>query len=85
MKTTLLAIKRLRGTIYYMDAGDALPMHTHDEATTHITIVASGSVRIWGTWGEVTEHAPSVRNFVAGQPHEIVALEPTMLVAILTD
>jgi len=70
-----LAAGGLTGVIYDFEiAGDVLPMHTHDEDTAHLTIVARGAVRAHGTGWERELHAGAVLDFPAGQQHEFVAL-----------
>lgn len=67
----------IRGTIYdFPNVNDVLPMHTHDEATAHITIVAKGKMQI--TVNEVTQEyeCGKVIDLPANQEHEFVALEP---------
>jgi quercetin dioxygenase-like cupin family protein len=68
---------KLNGAVYdFPEMGDILSMHTHDDATAHITIVAKGKMRI--TVNGVTEEyeCGKVIDFPAHQEHEFVALEP---------
>jgi len=66
----------LTGTIYDFEAvGDVLPMHTHDENTAHLTIVARGAVRAYGEGWEREFQSGSVVDFPADQQHEFVALK----------
>ena len=66
----------LRGSIYDADqVGDILPMHTHDETTIHITIVARGSFTVRGDGWERICSAGDVIDWKVGQRHELVALE----------
>jgi quercetin dioxygenase-like cupin family protein len=68
---------KLNGSIYDApETGDVLPMHNHDEATVHITIVARGSFRVHGDGWEMTAKAGDVIDWKAGQAHELIALEP---------
>lgn len=65
------------GTIYdFPEAGDVLPMHSHEEVDTHITIVARGSFRILGDGWEKVYSAGDVMDWAPNQQHEFVALEP---------
>jgi quercetin dioxygenase-like cupin family protein len=61
---------------YTFAKGEGLPLHDHDEATAHVTIVAKGSVTISGPSIETqTLVAGNVYDFPARSPHEIIALE----------
>ena len=67
---------RLSGTAYdFQVSGDVLPMHTHDEADVHITVVARGSFRAHGNGWERVLKAGDVADWQAHDPHEFVALE----------
>jgi len=67
----------LRGMIYTLAAtGDGLERHTHTEADVHITVVMQGSIRASGDGWQEQGGAGLVLSFAAGEPHEIVALEP---------
>ena len=68
---------KLGGTIYDAeDIDDTLPMHSHEEDTIHITIVARGSFVIRsGDW-EIISKAGDVIDWQVGQSHELIALEP---------
>ena len=77
MTAKLVEFGNLRGTIYDAnDVDDILPMHTHDEDTVHITIVARGSFRAHGDGWEMTAKAGDVIDWKVGQAHELIALEP---------
>jgi quercetin dioxygenase-like cupin family protein len=67
----------LRGAIYdFPEIGDILPLHSHDEASAHITVVAKGKVKITaGDWVYEAE-CGKVVDLPANQQHEFVALEP---------
>jgi quercetin dioxygenase-like cupin family protein len=80
--TVMVNVGAVRGPIYdFTEVGDGLPMHVHDEATAHITIVARGAITANGT----VCHAGRVLAFPAGYPHEIVAIEPnTRIINFLT-
>jgi quercetin dioxygenase-like cupin family protein len=67
---------KLSGTIYTFEkAGDALPMHTHTDGNSHITIVARGRVKAHGNGWEAEYRAGAVVNFPTDQSHEFIALE----------
>jgi len=67
----------LRGAIYrFEEAGDVLPKHVHDEDTVHITIVTVGRVKAYSHDWEIEARAGQIINFRAGEPHEIMALDP---------
>jgi quercetin dioxygenase-like cupin family protein len=73
----MVTFGKLNGTIYDADGvGDMLPMHTHDESTVHITIVARGSFKAHGDGWEMTAKAGDVIDWKVGQRHELIALEP---------
>lgn len=63
----------------YRAAGDTLPMHNHDDRTSHIIIVAKGRVmiRVANPDGSVENsihgHGSVVDTF-AGFPHEVISL-----------
>jgi quercetin dioxygenase-like cupin family protein len=56
--------------------GDILPMHSHEEDTIHITIVARGSFKVLGDDWDMIAKAGDVIDWRVGQNHELVALEP---------
>ena len=71
-----LAAGKLAGTIYTFEkAGDILAMHTHDEESVHITIVARGKVKVSGEGWEMEKSAGAVIDFPPNQAHEFIALE----------
>lgn len=71
-----LSAGKLNGTVYtFEQAGDVLPMHTHQEGNAHITIVARGKVRAHGNEWSAEYGAGSVIDFPPDQSHEFVALE----------
>lgn len=77
LQAKLVTFGKLNGTIYdAVDVGDVLPMHDHDEATVHITIVARGSFKVHGDGWEMTAKAGDVIDWKVGQAHELIALEP---------
>jgi len=68
---------KLNGSVYDApEVNDILPMHTHDEETVHITIVARGSFKIHGDGWELIAKAGDVLDWKPGQRHELIALEP---------
>ena len=71
-----MQIGNVKGTIYtFEQAGDILPMHTHDTTTAHITIVARGIVKAHGNDWEAEYSAGAIIDFPAEQSHEFTALE----------
>lgn len=77
LQGTSLNFGKLSGTIYDApEIGDILPMHSHDEETVHITIIARGSFRVHGDGWEMTAKAGDVIDWRVGQSHELIALEP---------
>jgi quercetin dioxygenase-like cupin family protein len=71
-----IATGDLRGLRYRFDIGEGLPMHEHDESTAHITIVASGSIRVHGPAiePEIIKAGEAI-DFEVDSPHEIMAEE----------
>jgi quercetin dioxygenase-like cupin family protein len=68
---------KLNGSVYdFPEAGDILPMHTHDDATAHITIVAKGKMQITVNAVAQEYECGKVIDLPANQEHEFVALEP---------
>jgi quercetin dioxygenase-like cupin family protein len=69
---------QLSGSIYrFQKAGDNIPMHEHDEATSHVTFVLKGKIVVRGfesAW-ESSGAAGLLISFEASMPHEIEALE----------
>jgi quercetin dioxygenase-like cupin family protein len=73
---TTLSAGKLSGVVYTFEkVGDVLPMHTHDEMTAHLTIVARGRVKAHGNGWSAGYGAGSVIDFPANQSHEFIALE----------
>lgn len=73
---TSLAAGNLKGVVYtFEQAGDVLPMHTHQEGNAHITIVARGRVKAHGNEWSAEYGAGSVIDFQPNQSHEFIALE----------
>ena len=67
----------LRGNKYiFQTPGDALPLHVHDDANAHLTVVMGGMVRVAGAdnaWSMDLSPGEIV-SFVPNQPHSITAL-----------
>jgi quercetin dioxygenase-like cupin family protein len=77
MELSAISFGKLNGTRYdFLLAGDTLPMHTHGETDTHISIVSKGSFRAHGDGWELTLVAGNVVDWPAHQAHEFIALEP---------
>jgi len=73
---TPLNAGKLSGTVYTFEkAGDTLPMHTHTDGNSHITIVARGKIKAHGNEWEAEYCAGTVINFPTNQSHEFIALE----------
>lgn len=67
----------LDATIYDFEViGDKLPMHTHNDADNHITIVNRGTLVARGTDWEVILKVGQIADWIAGQAHEFEALQP---------
>lgn len=63
----------------YPKPGDILPMHDHDEDTSHIVIVAKGSVVVLtqnqdGTIDSTHLEAGTVLDTFAGFPHGVIGI-----------
>lgn len=66
----------LNGLMYdFEKAGEVIPMHTHSEDDSHITIVARGKLKAYSDSWSQEAIAGQLINFKAGQPHELMALE----------
>ena len=77
LQTTLVSFGNLNGARYdFPLVGDTLPMHTHGENDTHISIVSRGSFRAHGDGWELTLVAGNVIDWPPHQAHEFIALEP---------
>jgi quercetin dioxygenase-like cupin family protein len=75
--STPFATGSLSGVVYGYDVDDTLPVHVHDEASNHITIIMAGSFRCIGNpviEGKVLKTGQVV-DWPANQPHGFVALE----------
>lgn len=76
LKAKTISLGKLNGTIYdFQVSGDLLPMHQHDEASNHITVVARGSFKAHGNGWERVLKAGDVADWKPNDPHEFVALE----------
>lgn len=72
-----LRLGSLVGAIYdFPLVGDVLPMHSHDESSVHISIVARGSFRAYGNGWDCTLSCGDVTDWKPNDPHEFIALEP---------
>jgi len=72
-----ISFGKLNCTIYdAAEVGDILPMHTHDEASVHITIIARGSFKVRGDGWEMIAKEGDVLDWKVGQNHELIALQP---------
>lgn len=76
-----------RGTIYrFSQAGDALPMHSHDRSSVHTTMVFKGSIVMNGPGRDGKEgwmdegKAGAFFVFEIGQEHHITALEANTVI-----
>jgi quercetin dioxygenase-like cupin family protein len=71
-----LVIGGLTGSTYtFADVGDELPLHDHDEATAHISIITRGRFTVSGPgWSKVKGPGP-IDDFPPGHPHQFTALE----------
>lgn len=77
MQSIAVSFGKLSGAIYDApDIDDILPMHSHDESTVHITIIARGSFKVHGDGWEMVAKAGDVLDWKPGQSHELIALEP---------
>jgi quercetin dioxygenase-like cupin family protein len=67
---------KVSGVIFdFPITNDILPLHTHDEGDTHMTIVARGSFMARGNGWRRTIMAGDVLDFQPSDAHEFVALE----------
>ena len=84
LREKALSLGKLTGVIYdFEEAGDELPLHVHDDETIHISILARGRLKAFGSGWEREVETGSVLDWQVGQWHGFVALEPnTRLVNI---
>jgi quercetin dioxygenase-like cupin family protein len=69
-------VGRLQFNIYdFEKIGDVLPMHSHPEGQTHISIVSRGSFKVHGPDYEGIHSEGAVIDFEPEQAHEFTALE----------
>jgi quercetin dioxygenase-like cupin family protein len=74
--STPLNAGKLSGVVYTFEkVGDMLPMHTHIDGNSHITIVARGKIKAHGNEWEAEYSAGAVVDFPTDQSHEFIALE----------
>lgn len=65
----------LRGTRYdFPCIGDEIAMHVHADEGNHVTIVANGTVRIYGNDYSIERSAPAMVAHGVGVPHAIMGL-----------
>jgi quercetin dioxygenase-like cupin family protein len=77
MQSKLAQFGKLDLTIYdAKQEGEILPMHSHEEDSIHITIVARGSFKAHGDGWEMIAKEGDVIDWRVGQNHELIALEP---------
>ena len=60
----------------FLEVGDILPMHQHEDSGNHFTVVARGSFMARGVDWHQTLTCGDVVDWPANQPHEFSALEP---------
>lgn len=76
METKQISFGVINGTIYdFPEVDDVLPMHTHNEQSVHISIVAKGSFKAHGDGWERVLVSGNVVDWPANYPHEFIALE----------
>jgi quercetin dioxygenase-like cupin family protein len=63
------------GVYTFENAGDVLPMHTHKEGESHITVVVCGKIKVHGDGWENEYLENETIDFPANQAHEFIALE----------
>ena len=77
LSSKLFAFGKLSGVIYdFPEVGDELELHEHGEEDNHITVVARGSFRLLGEYGNRILKAGAVVDWPVGKRHGFVALEP---------
>lgn len=68
---------QISGVVYdFLESGDILERHSHDENTAHISIIARGSFEVRGDGWKRDALLGQIIDFPAGQFHEFEALEP---------
>lgn len=85
-KRPLLIDGKELGTIYSFEKGDILPLHTHDEATNHYSILSEGVlVPVAGMNADQAQMlvAPLIMNWDVGEMHGFEALTEATLVNVL--
>lgn len=68
----------------FKDKDDILEMHTHDESTVHISIVARGDFLIRGNDWEENYSTGSIIDWEPYQMHEFIALTPNSRLVNIT-
>ena len=76
MKTTPMLFGKLDGNVYDFEMeGDELGLHSHEEDTNHISIVARGSFMAHGDGWQKRLPLGAVVDWPVGQMHAFTALE----------
>ena len=68
----------------FPEIGDVLEMHTHDEKSVHVTIVARGAFKASGEGWEQMVKAGDFLDWAPYQPHEFVSLEADSRIVNIT-
>ena len=72
----IINIKNIEMTVYdFPKIDDILPKHTHDEQSTHITIIARGKFLVKYNDKEEIAKAGDIYDWKAGDPHEFISLK----------
>lgn len=72
----ILKIKDIQATIYdFPKKDDILPMHSHNEESTHITIVSRGKFLVKYNNKEEIANPGDIYDWNAGDPHEFISLK----------
>ncbi len=75
-----LHVGDINGMIFdFEEAGDVLTKHIHNEDNVHITIVARGRIKAYSHDWETEADAGQVLDFRPNEPHEIMALQDSIL------
>jgi len=76
LRQSIFSIENITGRIYSFEKeGDVLPMHTHKEGESHITVVVCGKIKVHGDGWENEYLENETIDFPANQAHEFIALE----------
>jgi quercetin dioxygenase-like cupin family protein len=69
-------VENINGRTYIFEkAGEVIPMHTHTEDKTHITVVVCGKIKVQGSSWDNEYGENEVIYFPENQEHEFIALE----------